>query len=85
MLHINFLYCYYANMYKLPQNDESIIFFEDYQKADMYIPFVVAVLNKCNKGTLYFGVKSNGDVVGAKCSESTIYILHEYQQFCMDS
>ena len=38
----------------------------------MYIPFVVAVLNKCNKGTLYFGVKPNGDVVGAKCSESTI-------------
>ena len=67
-------------MYKLPQNDESIIFFEDYQKADMYIPFVVAVLNKCNKGTLYFGVKPNGDVVGAKCSESTITsILKDFE------
>lgn len=62
-------------MYKLPQSDESILYFEDYQKADLYIPFVVGVLNKHSKGTLFFGVKSNGDVVGTKCNESTISLI----------
>jgi len=33
---------------------------------------IVAILNKHGVGTLYFGVKPNGDVVGQKVSESTL-------------
>ena len=62
-------------MYKLPQNDESILFFEEYTKSDNYIPHVVAVLNKCGSGTLYFGVNKNGEAIGTKYNKTTISLI----------
>ena len=33
---------------------------------------IVSILNKHQKGELYFGVKNNGDVVGQTVTEKTI-------------
>ena len=33
---------------------------------------IAAILNKHQKGKLYFGIKNNGDVVGQEVSEQTI-------------
>ena len=63
-------------MYKLPSNDESILYFEDYAKPENYIPSVIAVLNKCGKGTLYFGVNKIGEVIGTKYNKSTIALIN---------
>ena len=62
-------------MYKLPLHDESVLFFEEYTKPENYIPFVVAVLNKCGAGTLYFGVNKAGEVIGSKYNNSTIELI----------
>ena len=62
-------------MYKLPLHDESVLFFEEYTKPENYIPFVVAVLNKCGAGTLYFGVNKAGEVIGTKYNNSTIELI----------
>ena len=62
-------------MYKLDTNDESILFFQDYDKAETYIPFVIAVLNKFGHGKLYFGVNKNGDVIGTKYNKTTIALI----------
>ncbi|MCR5308616.1 MAG: putative DNA binding domain-containing protein [Bacilli bacterium] len=64
-------------MYKLPSNNESILFFEEYTKPENYIPSVIAVLNKCGFGTLYFGVNKLGEVIGTKYSKSTIALINK--------
>ena len=56
---------YYFAMFKLPVNVESMIFLEDYQKPEAYIPMIVGVLNKCGSGALYIGVNSLGEAIGA--------------------
>lgn len=52
-------------MLKFLVDDESIVFLEEYQKPEVYMPSVVSVLNKCGKGTIYIGVNKKGECVGA--------------------
>ena len=59
-------------MLKLPLNDEFNIFIQDYQKAETYIPIVVATLNKCGQGTIYFGVNNKGEAIGTLHIRNTI-------------
>lgn len=59
-------------MFKVPNNDESVILLKDYQKPEAYIPYVVGILNKFNKGILYFGVTDRGEAIGTIHTQETL-------------
>ena len=58
-------------MLTLPINVKNNLYFRDIEKADVYIPLVVATLNSYSKGTLYFGVDQDGEAIGTTISKTT--------------
>ena len=55
----------------LGRENEVLEFKETTRELTEAIIDIVAILNKHNRGTLYFGVKNNGDVLGFQIGDST--------------
>ena len=56
----------------LGKENEQIEFKESTSELSDALIDITAMLNKHNCGTLYFGVKNNGDVCGMQVGDSTI-------------
>ena len=56
----------------LGKENEQIEFKESTSELSDALIDITAILNKHNCGTLYFGVKNNGDVCGMQVGDSTI-------------
>lgn len=54
------------------KENEFVEFKKSSSELKEAIQSISAMLNKHNKGTLYFGVKNNGDVVGQQIGEDTL-------------
>ena len=59
-------------MLNLGLESEVLEFKKSTSELNEGIISIVAMLNKSGKGTLYFGVKNNGDAVGQPYSENTL-------------
>lgn len=59
-------------MVNLGRESETVEFKESTAEVDKACKAIVAMLNKAGEGTLYFGVKDNGDVVGQKIGKVTL-------------
>ena len=51
-------------MLNLGKENETLEFKESTAEFEKACKAIVAMLNKSGKGTIYFGVKDNGDVIG---------------------
>ncbi len=59
-------------MINIGEETEQIEFKKSTGELKEGIQSIVAILNKHGSGTLYFGVKNNGDVIGQEISDQTI-------------
>ena len=57
---------------------ETIEFKKSTSETKEGIISIASILNKHGKGTLYFGVKDNGDVIGQDIGKDTIRVLSRY-------
>ncbi len=60
-----------VNDMNLGKESEQIEFKQSTSELEEALIDIVAILNKHSSGTLYFGVKNNGDVCGMQIGEST--------------
>lgn len=68
----NTIDCKEKNRMNLGKENEQIEFKESTSELSDALIDITAILNKHNCGTLYFGVKNNGDVCGMQVGDSTI-------------
>lgn len=59
-------------MINLGIENETLEYKKSTAELDEAINSIVAILNKHNKGVLYFGVKNNGEIIGQQVSEKTL-------------
>jgi len=59
------------------KESEYVEFKESTAEIDRALEAIAAMLNKNGRGTLYFGVKNNGDVVGQVVGDSTLNQLSQ--------
>ncbi len=62
-------------MINLGKENENLEFKESTAEFDKACKAIVAMLNKSGKGTVYFGVKNNGDVIGHNIGKDTLSTL----------
>lgn len=62
-------------MINIGKENENIEFKESTAEFDKACKAIVAMLNKSGSGTIYFGVKDNGDVIGQIIGKDTLSIL----------
>ena len=62
-------------MANLGKENETIEFKESIAEFDRACKAIVAMLNKSGHGTVYFGVKDNGDVIGQSIGKDTLSTL----------
>ncbi len=62
-------------MMNLGKENETLEFKESTAEFDKACKAIVAMLNKSGNGTLYFGVKDNGDVIGHNIGKDTLSTL----------
>lgn len=59
-------------MIKLGKESETVEFKKSTSELNEAIISIVSMLNKTGKGTVYFGVKNNGEAIGQEIGESTL-------------
>lgn len=62
-------------MINLGKENETLEFKESTAEFDKACKAIVAMLNKSGSGTIYFGVKDNGDVIGHNIGKDTLSTL----------
>ena len=62
-------------MLNLGKENETLEFKESTAEFEKACKAIVAMLNKSGKGTIYFGVKDNGDVIGHNIGKDTLSTL----------
>ncbi len=62
-------------MLNLGKENETLEFKESTAEFDKACKAIVAMLNKSGNGTVYFGVKDNGDVIGHAIGKDTLSTL----------
>ena len=59
-------------LFNVGKENEVLEFKESTAEFDKAIRAIVAMLNKSGHGTIYFGVKDNGDVIGHEIGKNTL-------------
>lgn len=59
-------------MLKLQIGQKNVKYFATYEQAEIYIPFIVSILNSYSKGAVLFGVNDQGEAIGTSYARMPI-------------